>query len=459
MNSKWKRLAALAFATVLVASACGRDDSSSSSDDSDDGSSDSSSSDDSSSESAAFIDPSIDCADYQPTQGVEDGTIKIGTIRPATGNYAIYDQVTTGLEAWVTSINSSGGVEAGDGNTYMLELIKEDDAYDPGKTPALAQKLVEDDGVFAIVGAIGTENNLAIRDYLNDNCVPNIALATGSTNWGDAAQYPWYISGLPSYALEANYWLDYIASTTPDAKIALLYQDDDFGTAYKDALEKGIERSNTDDGTTIEIVGEQGFNPNSGGTTEAAVTQLATTGADTFIVGIGGTPCPNTLKLVPDSWAPTTFISVTCAGNTALGIAEGKDVGVIQAQATLDPADPADASNEAVQNFLTEGAAAGLSEGQLTGGITSVGWGFGEFFKLGLQETEKVERAEIMNALFALDADAFGLVRPEIEIITDDANDPWAIEGFRIAQRNADGGWDELEPVKNRNGESNELAG
>ena len=456
MNLKWKRLAALLAVMTLVAAACGRDDSSSSSDDS--GSSDTSDSGGDEA-SGAFIDPSIDCADYEGTAGIDGDTIKIGTIRPADGPYAIYDQVTTGLDAWVTSVNSEGGIKAGDGNSYQVELVKENDSYDPGKTPALAQKLVEQDGVFAIVGVIGTENNLAIRDYLNDACVPNIALATGSTNWGDADQYPWYISGLPSYALEANYWADYIADTKPEAKIALLYQDDDFGTAYQKALTKAVERSNNDNGTTLEIVGEQGYNPLSGTTTEAAVTSLSQTGADVFIVGIGGTPCPQTLTFIPESWAPETYISVTCAGNTAMSLAGGKDVGVIQAQATLDPADPADADQEAVKEFKTKGAAAGLDEGQLDGGITSVGWGFGSFFGMLVENTDKVERADIMNTAFSLDQPAFGLVRPDIEIKTDGAADPWAIEGFRIAQRNADGGWDELAPVKNRNGESNELAG
>ena len=209
---------------------------------------------------------------------------------------------------------------------YQIELVKENDSYDPGKTPALAQKLVEQDGVFALVGVIGTENNLAIRDYMNDNCVPNIAVATGSPNWGDADQYPWYLAGLPSYALEANYWVDHIAETNPDAKIALLYQDDDSGQAYKAAIEKAIERSNNDDGTTIEIVGEQGYNPLSGTTTEAATIQLSQSGADTFILGLSGTPCPQTLTFVPDTWDVERYISVTCAGNTAMSLAGGKEV-------------------------------------------------------------------------------------------------------------------------------------
>ena len=443
MSTNWKGLAALGCALVLIGSACGRDDGDDSSSDSDNG--------DSSSEEGAFINPSEDCDTYDGTAGVDGDTIKIGTIRPADGPYAIYDQVTSGLDAWVESTNANGGVTAGDGNTYQIELIKENDGYDPGRTPELAKKLVEQEGVFAIVGVIGTENNKAIRDYLNDECVPNIALATGSPEWGRADEYPWYIAGLPSYATEASMWTDYLKETNPDAKIALLYQDDDFGEAYQTTLQKEIE------GTDMEIVAEQSYNPLSGGSTEAATVSLSQSGADTFIVGLGGTPCPATLTFMPDTWTPETFLSTTCSGNTALSLAGGKDVGVLVAQAVYDPADPADADQPAVQEFLTNGAAGGLDEGQLTGGISSVGWGFGALFGAGLEESDTVDRAALMNTLFSLEDISFGLVRDEMDITTDGGEDPWPLEGFRIVSRTEDG-WEELSPFTNKNGESNEIA-
>ncbi len=401
---------------------------------------------------AAFIDPSVDCTDYQGTQGVTGDTIKIGTVRPATGNYAIYNQVTTGLEAYVKSVNTNGGIKAGDGKTYQLELVKEDDAYDPAKTPALVKKLVEQDKVFALVGDIGTETNLAVRDYLNEKCVPNIALATGSPEWGNNKQYPWYIAGLPSYAGEAHTWVEYLKTANPKAKIALLYQDDDFGQAYQKAIKKAIE------GTDITIVGEQSFNPLSGTTTEAAVTSLSQSGADTFIVGIGGTPCPKTLASIPDTWKPATIVSVTCAGKTALSLAGGKDQGVIAAQATLDPSDPADQSNPKVQEFVSQGTAAGLEQGQIEGGISSVGWGFGALFAKALETTKAVDRAGVMNTLWSLDNENFGLLRDEITVNTDGTKDPWPIEGFRMVQREGNS-WKQLTPVTNFEGKSNGFAG
>jgi len=440
------RTAALLVALTMMAAACGR---------SDDKSSDTTTTTAGSggtAEAAALIDPSKDCTDYQGTQGVNGDTIKIGTVRPATGNYAIYDQVTTGLDAYVNAANAAGGVKAGDGKTYKLELVKEDDGYDPAKTPALVKKLVEQDKVFALVGDIGTETNLAVRDYLNEKCVPNIALATGSTEWGNNKQYPWYQSGLPSYAAEAHAWVEYLKKANPTAKIALLYQDDDFGKAYQAAIKKAIK------GTDITIVDEQSFNPLSGTTTEAAVTTLSQSGADVFIVGIGGTPCPKTLSSVPDTWKPTTIISLTCAGKTALSLAGGKDQGVIAAQSTYDPSDPADKTNPKVVDFATKGAAAGLSEGQIEGGISSVGWGFGALLATALGESKTVDRATVMNDLWSLKDADYGLVRDGVTVNTDGVKDPWLIEGFRIVERSGDT-WTEKSPITNNEGKSNSFAG
>lgn len=442
---KW--IGAIAMALALVASACGGDDEATDTTAAPDGG-------DASGEEL-FIDPEFDCAeDYNGTQGIEGDTIKIGTIRPSEGPFVIFDQVTAGLEAYVNAANEAGGITAGDGTTYQIELIKENDGYDPARTPALARKLVEEDGVFALVGVIGTENNKAIRDYLNENCVPNIALGTGSTEWGRADEFPWYISSLPSYALEANAWADYLAENNPDAKVAILFQDDDFGKAYKLAFEKAVE------GTDIEVVAEQGFNPLAGGTTEAAVVQLSQSGADTFIAGISGTPCPQTLGFIPQTWEPEVFISLTCAGGTAMAIAGDAAEGVITAQAIYDPSDPADAALPQVQEFVEQATIGGLDESQINGGISAAGWGFGAFFAKGLEEAETVDRASVMNALFALeDAAPLGLVREGITINTNGGEDPWAIEGYRLVQRNADGSWQELKGITNREGESNDLAG
>jgi branched-chain amino acid transport system substrate-binding protein len=408
----------------------------------------------SSSSGGSFINPKEDCKDYKPTQGISNGTITVGTVRPAEGPYAIYDTVTKGIEKYFASVNSKGGVKAGDGKTYKLNLVKEDDGYDPGRTPGVVKQLVEQDGIFAMVGQIGTETSLSVRQYMNDNCVPSIALATGSPEWNQAAKYPWYISGLPSYATEATAFMDYLSKTKPDATIALLYQSDDFGKSYQAAIEKYIK----DHGNKMKLVAQQSFDPASGQTTEGVTTQLAQSKADVFFVGIGGTPCPSTLKFIPADWKPLTYVSITCSGKLALSLAGGADEGVYTTQATYDPGDPNDQKTAAVQQFFTDGRAQGLTDDELQGGIVSAGWGFGQIFTQGLELTKNVTRADLMNTMYSFKDQTFGLLRPGVKLSTNGSTDPWLIESLRVVHR-VNGGWQEASPVKDYNGKSVSFTG
>ncbi len=402
----------------------------------------------------AFINPTTDCTNYKGTQGISGNTITIGTVYPASGPYAIYAPVTTGIQKYFAAMNAKGGIKAGNGKSYKVNVIAEDDGYDPSRTPTAVKKLVEQDGVFALVGDIGTETNLAVRQYLNDNCVPNIALATGSTQWGQAAKYPWYIAGLPSYATEADAFMNYLASKKPDATIAILKQNDDFGAGYDNAIKKYI----ADHGNKMKVVGEQSYDPSSGQTTQAATVALAATKADAFFVGIGGLQCPQTLTFLPSDWTPMTYVSITCSGKTALSLAAGHDNGIFTTQATYDPGAPSDQSQPAVQQFMTDGASVGVSQSDLQGGIVSAGWGFASIFAEGLEQTKDVSRAGIMNALYNLHDVNFGLLRANSDVTTDGAKDPWIIESLRVVQRE-NGDWTEVQPLTNYNGKSNSLAG
>ena len=438
--------AATLAVALLALSACGRDADTKSTDTGDDG-------DTTSTESGGgFIDPAQDCSDYDGTAGITGDTIKIGTVRPASGPYAIYDTVTKGLEALVTATNSKGGVKAGDGKTYKLELVKGDDGYDPARTPAEVERLVDQEKVFAIVGEIGTSNNLAVRQTLNDKCIPSIGLATGSTEWGKAKEYPWFIGGLPSYATEAHHLMEWLKKEKPAAKIALLYQDDDFGKAYQASIETSIE------GSDITVVAEESFNPLTETSPESKVAALSASGADVFFVGIGGSPCPAAVKAVPANWTPLTLVSVTCTGKLAMALAGGKDEGLVAVQATYDPGTAADQSNPKIKAFFDEGGAAGLSQGDLEGGIATAGWGFGSMFVKGLELTDTVDRASLMNALWQLDGVNYGLMLDDAKASTKGGDDPWVIEDLRIVKRQA-GSWNEIAPLTSYDGTSNDFAG
>lgn len=446
MKHLWKVTAAALIAVSLALTGCGNDETSKGGDDS--------KTDENTGGDAGgdFINPDEDCDDYQGTQGIEGDTIKLGTIRPAQGNYAIYDQLTQGIEAYFKAANADGGIKAGDGNTYKVELFKEDDGYDPAETPALAKKLVEQEGVFAFIGQIGTEPAKAIRDYMNDMCVPNVGLATGSTEWGRASEYPWYIAGLPAYVTEAHAWMTFLKQEKPDATIALMFQDDDMGEAYKASIER--EAADSD----IEVIASEGYNVLAGTPVEATVTKLAQSNADVFLIAVGGVSCPQSLTAMPGNWTPMTFVSLTCAVPAAMGIAGDRAEGVYQAQATYDLADPADADQPAIIEFKEKAAIGGLSESQIAGGIAGPGWGFAALFAQALGQMETVDRASLMNTLYSLHDAGFGMVREGITVNTDGAKDPWAIEGFRISQRQGES-WIERMPITNFEGQTAEFAG
>lgn len=449
MKHLWKITVAALLSVSVVMTGCGSSDDTSNGGDTPKTDEDSGNGDE---VAGAFIDPDEDCDDYQGTQGIEGDTIKLGTIRPAKGNYAIYDQLTQGIEAFFNAANAEGGIKAGDGNTYKIELLKEDDGYDPAETPALAKKLIEQDGVFAFIGQIGTEPAKAIRDYMNDKCVPNIALATGSTEWGRSNEYPWYMAGLPAYVTEAHAWMTFLKQEKPDATIALMYQDDDMGEAYKFSIEREVADSD------MEILAAEGYNVLAGTPVEATVTKLAQTNADVFIIAVGGVSCPQSLVAMPGNWTPMSFVSLTCAVPAAMAIAGERAQGVYQAQATYDLADPNDADQPSIIEFKEKAAIGGLTESQIDGGIAGPGWGFAAFFAAALEQMETVDRATLMNTLYSLKDAGFGMIREGITVNTDGAKDPWAIEGFRIAQRQGDE-WVERMPITNWEGQTAEFAG
>ena len=444
-SNLWRASAAILCLT-LVAASCGRDDK---------GTAASTTAKDGGASSAAFIDPAKDCKDgYDATKGITGNEILVGTVRPTSGPYAIYDTVTKGVEKYFEAQNAKGGIKAGDGKTYTVKLAKGDDGYDPAKTPGVVQGLVETDGVFAMVGEIGTETNLAVREYMNKKCVPSIALATGSPEWGSNNTSPWYIAGLPSYATEARAFMDYLKTTNPKATIAVVYQNDDFGKAYLAAIKKFVASEAPD----MKVVAEQPYDPASGQTTEGVTTQVAASKADVFFIGIGGTQCPKTMTFIPADWTPLVYASITCSGKLALSLAGGKDEGIYTAQATLDAGAPSDANNPKVLQFIADGKSVGLTDAELQGGIVGAGWNFAALFAEALGKTPKVTRADIMNTIWQLDKLNFGLMRDEAEASTDNEKDAWPLEGLRIVQRKA-GDWVEVAPLKDYNGQSNSFAG
>ena len=171
--------------------------------------------------------------------GISSTAITIGGTSPLTGPAASYASVARGANAYFAFANARGGV-----NKRKIDYRIVDDAYNPAQTVQAVRRLVEQDRVFAVFNTLGTESNLAVRDYLNQVKVPQLFVASGATTWGrDAAKYPWTIGFQPSYAAEGLVYGQYIARTKRKAKVAVLFQNDDYGKDLLASLKAGLGRS------------------------------------------------------------------------------------------------------------------------------------------------------------------------------------------------------------------------
>jgi len=167
--------------------------------------------------------------------GVSDAEIRIGNIMPYSGPASAYGIIGKTMSAYFHMINDNGGI-----NGRKINFLSYDDAYSPPKTVEQARKLVESDDVFLIFAPLGTASNAAIQKYMNTMRVPQLFVATGASRWGDPEHFPWTIGWQPNYRAEARIYARYILEHHPNAKIGVLYQNDDFGKDYvlglKDAL-------------------------------------------------------------------------------------------------------------------------------------------------------------------------------------------------------------------------------
>ena len=168
--------------------------------------------------------------------GITRTTVLLGGTSPFTGPAAAYASVARGAKAYFDSVNAAGGVA---GRRIEYRIL--DDAYNPAQTIQATRRLVEQDRVFAIFNALGTEHNIAIREYLNQSRVPQLFVASGATTWGaDANRYPWTIGFQPSYQAEGLVYGRHIARTVRRGRIAVLFQNDDYGKDLLVGLRRGL---------------------------------------------------------------------------------------------------------------------------------------------------------------------------------------------------------------------------
>jgi ABC-type branched-subunit amino acid transport system substrate-binding protein len=174
-------------------------------------------------------------ADKHYGPGVSDTEIKIGNTNPYSGPASSYGTIGRSEAAYFAMINDQGGV-----NGRKINFISRDDGYSPPKTVEVVRQLVEQDHVLLLFQTLGTPPNIAIQGYLNDNKVPQLFVATGATRWNDPKHFPWTIGWQPNYQIEAQIYARYILKNLPNAKVAVLFQNDDSGKDYLTGLRAGL---------------------------------------------------------------------------------------------------------------------------------------------------------------------------------------------------------------------------
>jgi branched-chain amino acid transport system substrate-binding protein len=386
--------------------------------------------------SSTIIDTSACPNGANDTTGVSGDTITIGQSMPLSGVYAAFVAIKNGEQAYFDYVNAKGGVDVA-GKKYKIKLKAMDDQYIASQTSTNVQNMLTANNVFALFNTVGTKNNLGIRDLINSQCVPDLFAASGATQWGNHA-YPWLIgSELVPYPLEVKTFVEYLKKNKPNATIAVLKANDDFGQSYADTLNDLIK------GTNLKVVKTQEYD-NTGAEVKTQVQSLAATHADAFVVAAALLACPNALTAASDAnWHPITYMSGTCVSKLLFDLAGKAADGVFTVTPLLDPADPGNAGDPAMKLYTQQITKEFPSKTATTDpheGIIAYGWTTAALLVKTLEGAKALNRAAVMESARTLkDLSGVGLQLTDSKWNTN-ANDWFIGETFQFIKWDATAG-------------------
>ena len=276
--------------------------------------------------------------------GASDTAIRIGQTMAYSGAASIYGEVGKTQAAYFRMVNEQGGI-----NGRKLEFISLDDGYSPPKTVEGVRRLVEQDQVLLLYGMFGTATNSAVQRYLNAKKVPHLLLLTGASKWNDPKAHPWSMSFYPDYPSEARVYARHILESKPNAKIGILYQNDDYGRDYLRGFKEALgARAKT------MVVAEASYEVTDP-TVDSQIVQLRGAGADVLVSFSTAKAAIQTLRRVHDTgWKPTHYLAQGAALIGAVFTPAGpeKAVGVISTAYAKDPNDTQWEGDAAFRDWL-----------------------------------------------------------------------------------------------------------
>jgi branched-chain amino acid transport system substrate-binding protein len=267
---------------------------------------------------------------YDP--GADDKEIKIGAIHPYSGPASAYGTIGKAIGAYFDKVNAEGGI-----NGRKVKYIALDDGYNPAKTVEMARKLVEQDEALLVFNPLGTPPNSAIHRYMNQKKVPHLFVATGATKWGDPKNFPWTMGWQPTYQAEGRIYAAHVLETKPNARIAVLYQNDDYGKDYLKGFEDGLgDKAKT---LIVAKVSYEVTDP----TIDSQMVTLKGSGADVFFNITTPKFAAQAIKKAAEiGWKPMHYLNNVSASVgsvlTPAGLDNSKDI--ITTQYIKDPTDP-----------------------------------------------------------------------------------------------------------------------
>ncbi|MFV0306600.1 MAG: ABC transporter substrate-binding protein [Desertimonas sp.] len=386
--------------------------------------------------SDGWVAPTDDCIDADRVHQPIEGTLTIGSAMPLSGGAAAsaFAPIAAGFQAYIEYANDH---ELVPGITLAVEIA--DDQFNPALTPAAVNGLL-DEGAHVISSALGTPNNLAVRELLNDECVPQLLAVSGAPVFAEAEEYPWTIGGQMPYPVEVAGYLRHAATAFPDgASIGMFYVNSEFGDFYRDALS--------------ELAGEYGFEQSAQQTVEASetgpptaqVNALAADGVDIIVAVPLGAGCPTFLtelanaKAANPGWEPVVYLTSACSQPAILAAAGAAADGVLTVATggLVDPVAAASAELPAVQEYLADMDERGLTE---SAGTAATGWVLAEVTVAAIAQAaespEGLTQASIMTAARHLDM-VPGLARDGVRYTTNGLEDQYYVESVQVVRYDA----------------------
>jgi branched-chain amino acid transport system substrate-binding protein len=381
---------------------------------------------------------SVDTSNCPPeaTQKIT-GTVKVGSTMALSGGVAAaaFKPVAAGMKAFFDQANAKQELPG-----YTIDLTIEDDQYDATKTKPAVDQLIDQTGVNLMTGMVGTPQSLAVRDDLNQECIPQLFVNSGSPSFGDAKNYPWTIGILAPYNTETSIYVDKIKEEYPNgANVAVFYTNNDFGQVYRDTLNSLAPNAkiNVVDTQTVEATDD---NPPT-----SQVNSIAGKKPDVIIAAPLGAGCPAFLselanaKAANPGWNPKVYITSTCASTLILGASgQGAD-GIYTVVGVKDSNDPKNASDPNVKAYRDAMDASGQDFSQ-DYATAAAGWTAGEATLAALKQAaaspDGLTRASIMNAVRNFNFHP-SLARDGVNLKSSGTADPFLLESLQVVQYNA----------------------